>query len=393
MKLRRFLLISTALSSGLVLGSVQAAFAQDYDWTGFYAGVGLGALSSSDKGVVTFDDPDNEITALFDASPIVPGSESGTPIFHNGVLENFPGAPDGFGLELNAGYNVEVDNFLFGIEASILTGPFKSSAEYTESGTLLYSSVTDQTFYTTQTTDTSYATSVSQSFAYSTFVSTITSLVTTTYTTGITTVTETLSDSYTHFQTTSAGVSTTYEWPTSTLNTVQTSTVSATSFYTSTTNTSYLTTVSSVSDTTWTTTAQGSWDSVVTGRAQIDWLSTIKGRVGFTADRTLFFATGGVAIAGISQETSGTLRINTDSTDTYTWHGSKEETRVGFVVGAGIEQAIDDHWVLSGEAEYFNLGTVEYDVTSTDAGVTDVVGHAKQTLDGGSIKLGIKYKF
>lgn len=393
MKLRRFLLISTALSSGLVLGSVQAAFAQDYDWTGFYAGVGLGAVSGSDKGVVTFDDPSNEITDLLNASPIVPSSASGTPIFHNGVLDDFPGAPDGFGLELNAGYNVEVDNFLFGLEASILTGPFKSTAEYTESGTLSYSSVTEQTYYTTQTTGTSYDSYVSSTAQYSTFISTITTLLVTTYTTGITTVTETLSDSYTHFQTTSAGPSTTYEWPTSTLNTVQTSTVSGYVSNTYTTGTSILTTVYSVDDSTWTTTAQGSWDSVVTGRAQIDWLSTIKGRVGFTADRTLFFATGGVAIAGISQETSGTLRISTDSTDTYTWHGSKEETRVGFVVGAGIEQAIDDHWVLSGEAEYFNLGTVEYDVTSSNADTENVVGHAKQTLDGGSIKLGIKYKF
>ena len=65
------------------------------------------------------------------------------------------------------------------------------------------------------------------------------------------------------------------------------------------------------------------------------------------------------------------------------------------VVGAGIEQALDDHWIVSGEAEYFNLGTTEYDILPDEgfAPGTDVTGTAKQTLDGGSVKVGIKYKF
>lgn len=387
MKLRHTLLISTALSTVLGMVSVGVAVAADYDWTGFYVGAGVGAARTSTGGTLDWDDPLNEINDAF-APPII--GHTGTPIFDDGVLDDFPGALEGYGLELNAGFNTEVDNFLFGIEADLLTGPIKSESTYTESGSLSYSTSTSTSVFdsfqtSSNTTSTSYSYETTQSLSYATYTFQTTTVVnasqtlesSTTATT--TTVTQTL---------TSANVTTTTTFvsSSSTMVTDTTSTITSTTVSTVTYNTSTFSGMSTLP-----TTAYGTWASTITGRAQIDWLSTIKGRVGFTADRTLFFATAGLAIGGVSQETQGSMTVTSNGSEDYAWSGTKSETRMGYVVGGGLEQALDDNWILSGGAEYFSLGEVEYDVVSGDG--NDVVGKAKQALDGYNVNVGIKYKF
>lgn len=384
MKLRHTLLISTAISGVLGLSSVGIAIADDYDWTGFYAGVGVSVGRTTDGGKLDWFDPNSDIEDILTAFPIA--SHEPQPIFDDGVLDDFPGALEGAGIDLNAGYNVEVDNFLFGIEVGVLSGPLKSDATYTESGTLSYTTSSATTSYS-YSTSTLYETGVSS--VYTPTISTITTTSTFTTTVGLSTSTYPVTDSYSTFQTTTTNGVTTVEFPTSSLMTTSTSAFATTTLTSSVTGESVSTSTLGSSTTTYL--AAGSWESNIVGRASIDWLSTVKGRVGFTADRTLFFATAGLAIGGVTQETSGTLTVTTDSSEDFTWSGSKSETRTGFVVGGGIEQALDDHWIVSGSAEYFSLGDVEYDVVSDDG--LDTVGTAKQTLDGYNVNLGIKYKF
>lgn len=78
-------------------------------------------------------------------------------------------------------------------------------------------------------------------------------------------------------------------------------------------------------------------------------IGTIRGRVGYAADRTLFFVTAGLGIA----DARATLRRDPDST---------RDSRVhyGFVVGAGIEYAVTDTVLLRGEYLYGNYGKKTY---------------------------------
>ncbi len=375
MRLRRALLVTTAFST-LMFGA-GAAYAQSFDWSGFYVGVGVAAGGGFDGGTLSWFDPEDEIwdDVLGDAEtdddePFVGGGDD--------PLEDFPGALAGFGLTGSVGFNQQMDNFLFGIEASITSGPFKSEATYVQSGTVTYTTTTTGVTSTINETTSVFQTSTLE------YTSTLLTYVTTVTNPPLTS-TFTTTASTTIFQTTTTVGTTTIEGPTT--STISVTTVTETFLTTTFGDTTIYETTSATFVT------DGEWTQTITGRAQIDWLATIKGRIGVTADRTLFFATGGLAIAGVTQETTAVLDVSQpdDSVLRTTWSGSNSETRFGFVVGGGIEHALDDHWIISGEAEYFNLGTAEYDVLPDQ--LDENYGHQTQVLDGGSVKVGVKYKF
>ena len=60
MRLRRALLVTTAVST-VLFGSAGMAYAQSFDWSGFYVGVGVAGGMGSSDGELTWFDPDNEI--------------------------------------------------------------------------------------------------------------------------------------------------------------------------------------------------------------------------------------------------------------------------------------------------------------------------------------------
>jgi outer membrane immunogenic protein len=75
------------------------------------------------------------------------------------------------------------------------------------------------------------------------------------------------------------------------------------------------------------------------------WLSTVRGRMGYAADRTLFYVTGGAAFANIYHAS-------------FDGEGARESTtRSGWTFGGGIEHALADHWSIKLEYLYADFGT------------------------------------
>jgi outer membrane immunogenic protein len=75
---------------------------------------------------------------------------------------------------------------------------------------------------------------------------------------------------------------------------------------------------------------------------------SVRGRLGVAFDRTLLYATGGAAIATI-----------TNTYDTTPFGGgfaSIETTRVGWTVGGGLQYAVTDNWSVRGEYRYSDFG-------------------------------------
>ncbi|MDR3463046.1 MAG: porin family protein [Beijerinckiaceae bacterium] len=70
---------------------------------------------------------------------------------------------------------------------------------------------------------------------------------------------------------------------------------------------------------------------------------SIRGRAGFTVDRALFYASGGVAFA--------TFR------DSFSMGDSVSASRAGLTVGGGVEYAVSDRWSVRGEYRFSNFGT------------------------------------
>jgi opacity protein-like surface antigen len=83
-----------------------------------------------------------------------------------------------------------------------------------------------------------------------------------------------------------------------------------------------------------------------------NWFGTTRLRLGYQAfDRVLAYATGGIAYAGFSADTSGALSGATIfDTEHGSTSGSGSSTRIGWTAGAGVEYAIAEN--LSFKSEY-----------------------------------------
>ncbi|MGO4712651.1 outer membrane protein [Bradyrhizobium sp. 2TAF24] len=129
--------------------------------------------------------------------------------------------------------------------------------------------------------------------------------------------------------------------------------------------------------------------SVSTGRDRIDWFGTFRGRVGYAADRVLFYATGGLAYGEAKSSISNIYTPNTAGV----FVGSKSDTRVGWAAGAGIEWAFLPGWSLKGEYLHVDLGRTS--VNATDP--INFPGGAFATYrfkhDFDSARVGINYHF
>jgi outer membrane immunogenic protein len=82
----------------------------------------------------------------------------------------------------------------------------------------------------------------------------------------------------------------------------------------------------------------------VTGTCQTgnNWLATARGRIGYAADRVLFYGTAGGAFGSIQTTFNG---VQTTT------------TKAGWTAGAGVEWAFADNWTARAEYLYVDLGT------------------------------------
>jgi outer membrane immunogenic protein len=101
---------------------------------------------------------------------------------------------------------------------------------------------------------------------------------------------------------------------------------------------------------------------------KIEWMATFRGRLGFAVDRALFYATGGVAVAGIGDSTTTLVNgpgINIPA-GTFSASNGGSTTRWGWTVGGGIEWAFTNNWSVAGEYRHADFGTrgVSFDIPS-----------------------------
>jgi len=113
-------------------------------------------------------------------------------------------------------------------------------------------------------------------------------------------------------------------------------------------------------------------DGVVVARAKFknEWQGSTRARIGYAFDNILPYITGGVAYGDQKVSIAGV--------------GSNSDTRVGWTAGAGVEYAIDQNWLVRGEARYVDLGSKNVNLAGT---------RHKVKFDGADLNLGVSYKF
>ncbi len=113
----------------------------------------------------------------------------------------------------------------------------------------------------------------------------------------------------------------------------------------------------------------------------INWMATLAGRAGFTVDRALVFVKGGVAWADEDfTHTGGSL--------TNVRNFSGDDTRVGWLIGTGVEYALDDNWSLKTEYNYLDFGSEQVSVSE---GSRTAIFDIDQDMH--VVKVGFNYRF
>ena len=128
----------------------------------------------------------------------------------------------------------------------------------------------------------------------------------------------------------------------------------------------------------------------VTESDRANWLATFRGRVGYAWDRSLLYATGGLAIADIRLASTYTDLLAGDNA---AGAGSRTGVRAGFAVGAGWEQALAQNWSVKVEYLYTQFDRVGFDYTILSAsGFTNVI-HASDRISDNIVRVGLNYKW
>jgi outer membrane immunogenic protein len=141
--------------------------------------------------------------------------------------------------------------------------------------------------------------------------------------------------------------------------------------------------------------AQGDWTKLqgsnvqpvapgITDISKTNSLETIAGRVGVTWDRTLLYAKGGLAKAHDTFFTTLPFCLPTICQ-------TVSDTRSGWIVGAGVEQALTPNWSVKLEYDHMDFGNSTETLQAVCAGCGTFQYNIRQTVD--LIDAAIMYHF
>jgi outer membrane immunogenic protein len=122
----------------------------------------------------------------------------------------------------------------------------------------------------------------------------------------------------------------------------------------------------------------------LTCTTEMNWLGTVAGRIGYAFNNVLLYAKGGFAFA------------NEDYLQVVTATGvplalSEDETRTGWMVGAGLEYGFTPNWSFKVEYNYMDFGGDTFNLVIPGAGVIFTVADIDQQLH--VVKAGVNYRF
>lgn len=107
------------------------------------------------------------------------------------------------------------------------------------------------------------------------------------------------------------------------------------------------------------------------------WLATLRGRVGYAADRVLFYGTAGGAFGNIEQGAKGAASGTFASS-----------SKPGWTAGAGVEVAFADNWTARVEYLFVDLQNASFNPGSGVNGSTTTV-----KFNANLVRLGVDFKF
>lgn len=133
-------------------------------------------------------------------------------------------------------------------------------------------------------------------------------------------------------------------------------------------------------------------DSAYYGQDKHKLVGSIRGRIGYDYDGFLPYLHGGLAWAKNEHTLNCGINITHGTSCDEPFNEKKSDNVTGYVIGAGVEYAIDQSWSLKGEYAYTNYGKNRLmieDINFPDS----PVNNRNFKSDHHSIKLGVNYRF
>jgi outer membrane immunogenic protein len=126
-----------------------------------------------------------------------------------------------------------------------------------------------------------------------------------------------------------------------------------------------------------------------------EWLGSVRGRLGYAWDRVMIYGTGGAAWGKIDTSINANclvtgcgqsvLLVNTTA--------NFSDTKVGWVVGAGVESMLSENWILRVEYLHYDLGGVvdTLNLRADPLAPQDAPWSRSHRYD--TVRAGLSYKF
>ena len=125
--------------------------------------------------------------------------------------------------------------------------------------------------------------------------------------------------------------------------------------------------------------------------ANVNYFGTVRGRLGLALGRIMPYVTGGFAWADVDVDMS----LSAANPALFAESRKDSATHTGWVIGGGVEIALDQNWSIKGEYLYYDLGKEEYSFTYQDP-VTPTLNHTfsgDMDLTFQTVRVGFNYKF
>ncbi len=125
----------------------------------------------------------------------------------------------------------------------------------------------------------------------------------------------------------------------------------------------------------------------VTTSADGGFVATLRPRIGYTFDRLLVYGTAGLAVANLRTSITDSCTVAPCNANTIAV--SKDSTRLGLAIGAGLEYKLDQHWTT--KVEYLHTGFGG--TAATGMGADGNSYSWRNSLDENTVRAGLNYKF
>jgi outer membrane immunogenic protein len=135
-------------------------------------------------------------------------------------------------------------------------------------------------------------------------------------------------------------------------------------------------------------------DATYTVSRNVDWFGTVRGRVGYARDHMLIYATAGLAFGQVDYSGQYLITEPCCGTGNFADHKSSKFA-TGYVIGGGIERALNSNWSLKLEYQYINLGDASAPGELYLACGKPSGEHGEPDFDTGfhTVRVGLNYRF